>query len=117
VVFDRTYGEKLAKLALTSEVWVIESEPNQKAAEDLWHAAEQWPQISVTIFRAPEVPTEETWTLVLNQLQLQRPGSRRPVTETIEVIGSEATDDARRALAALGFETISLTREGFRAAK
>ena len=117
LVLDRTYGEKLAKLALTSEVWVVESETNKAAAGELWHAAEQWPHISVTIFRAPETLSEETWKLVLDQVRLQRPGTRRPHAETIDVIGSEATKEARRALAGFGFETISLTVEGFRASR
>ena len=115
LVLDRNYGSRLSKLALTSEVWVVESEANQIAAGELWHSAEQWPQISVTIFRVPEVLGEDEWKLVLDQVQLRRPNSKLPVSETIDVIGSEATHEARRALAGFGFSTISLTTEGFRA--
>jgi hypothetical protein len=118
LVLDREYGAKLEDLAMKMEVWLVESETNRAAAGALSTLAHEWPHISVTIFRAPAALNEESWRFVLDQLQLhQRPSARRVSFETVDVIGVDATPDARRVLSDLGFDTISLTPEGFRATR
>ena len=118
VVLDRNYGAKLEGLAMKTDVWIVESDANRAAADALWSVAQEWPHISVTIFRAPEVPTEDTWRTLLHQIHLGEGRAEKHASfETIDVIGSEATDEARRVLEGAGFDSISLTREGFRAAR
>lgn len=103
---------------MKTEVWIVESEENRAAADALWTVAQEWPHISVTIFHGPEVPTAETWCVVLDQVQMHhRAAVKGTPFDTIDVIGSEATPEARRTLSAVGFERISLTREGFRASR
>lgn len=112
IVVDPGYGERLARLAMTSPVWIVESEANRRAAEDAWLKAQEWPHIDVTVFRA-NVPlnSAEEWRHVLDQVTLHAPS----MPENIDVIGAELTDAARDAFKSLDYGLFALTKAGFRA--
>lgn len=103
VVFHDDYSEKLEKLAFRTPVWIVDTPANRQAAEGAWHAATEWPHISVTLFRFDDWPT------LLNQIALQV----RNVTG-FDVIGPASTP-ARDALDAAGFTRLEETADGFRA--
>jgi len=117
LVLDRTYGERLEKLALRSPVWIVESEANRLATEETWRLSDQWPQISVTIFRDPGPSTNhEYWLGLIGQLDLREdPSSRLRPYDTLEVIGSPLTPSFRAALEESGFTAFTDTEAGFRA--
>lgn len=103
VVFHDDYSEKLEKLAFRTPVWIVDTPANRQAAEGAWHAATEWPHISVTLFRFDD------WQTLLNQIALQV----RNVAG-VDAIGAPLTP-AREALGAAGFTRVDETADGFRA--
>jgi hypothetical protein len=101
IVFDREFGDRLAALVMRTPVWIVESSANRSAVSEAWNRANDWPQISVTVFRPPD-------DLKHLLSQIGRP-------QRVDVIGLPLTDDAREALSAAGFTKIAETSEGFRA--
>lgn len=106
VVFQDDYSEHLEKVAFRSPVWIVDTPANRQAAEGAWHAATEWPHISVTLFRFDD------WRTLIEQITLQV----RNVSG-FEVVGSAMTLPARAALDAAGFSRFDETAEGFRARK
>ncbi|MGN6184660.1 MAG: hypothetical protein ACTHQM_13505 [Thermoanaerobaculia bacterium] len=107
IVFDEDYSSQLEKLAFTTPVWLIDTPANRTAAEHAWHAAIEWPHITVTLFRRQE------WDTLIEQISLEE---RRPV-EAMEIIGEPLTDPARNAFLDAGFDRLDETERGFRAKK
>jgi hypothetical protein len=107
IVFDDDYSSKLDKLSFHTPVWLVDTPANRSAAEHAWHAAIEWPHITVTLFRRQE------WEVMLEQIAVQ---AKRPV-ETMEVIGEPLADAARTAFRDAGFERFEETELGFRARK
>ena len=106
VVYTPDYSASLQKLAFHTPVWLVETPENRAAAEEAWHAAVEWPHISVTLFRP-----EEEWRSLLAQIAIERP------VDGVEVIGCALTNEARDALAVAGFQRVEETADGFRARK
>lgn len=105
VVFHDDYSEKLEKLAFRTPVWIVDTPANRQAAEGAWHAATEWPHISVTLFRFDD------WQTLLNQIALQVRNFAG-----VDAIGTPLTP-AREALDAAGFTRVDETADGFRARK
>lgn len=101
IVFERTFGDRLAELVMRMPVWIVESNANRAAAAEAWNRATEWPHISVTLFRPPD--------------DLRHLLSQIGRTKRVEVIGMTLTDDARDALVAAGFGKIVETSDGFHA--
>jgi len=101
IVFDQEFGERLGALVMRMPVWIVESAANRSGVSDAWNRATEWPQISVTVFRAPDDLRH-----VLSQIGHPR---------RVDVIGLPLSDDAREALHAAGFTNIAETSDGFRA--
>ena len=111
LIFDPDFSAQLGKLALRTAVWIIDTPANRAAAEEAWHAAVQWPHITVTLFRPPEGEvTKEDWRAILDQVAFDD----RSV-EVIDVIGTPLTLAARDALAESGLARFEETENGFRA--
>ena len=105
VVFHDDYSEKLEKLAFRTPVWIADTPANRQAAEGAWHAAVEWPHISVTLFRFDD------WPALVNQMALQVRNFGG-----IDVLGSTLAP-ARAALEEAGFTRFDETADGFRARK
>lgn len=105
IVFDEDCSAQLEKLAFHSPVWLVDTPANRAAAEQAWHAAIEWPHITVTLFRRQE------WQTLLDQIAFQE----KRLVDTMEVLGEPLTDAARTALAATGFTRFEDTETGFRA--
>jgi hypothetical protein len=105
IVFDEDYSSELEKVAFSSPVWLVDTPANRAAAELAWHAAIEWPHITVTLFR------RQDWDTLLEQISVQE----KRAVDTIEVIGDPLTDPARMALQDEGFDRIDETELGFRA--
>ena len=104
VVFHDDYSENLEKLAFRTPVWIVDTPANRQAAEQAWHAATEWPHITVILFRFDDWPT------LLSQIALQV----RNFTG-VDVLGSPLTPQARAAVEGAGFGRVEETGEGFRA--
>ena len=111
VVFSDDYSDKLQNTAFRSAVWLADTPANHTAAEAAWHAAVEWPQIRVTLFRPPAAhPTREEWHSLIGQIRLQEGDFA-----TLDVVGSPLTLSARAAFGETGFGRLDETAEGFRA--
>lgn len=104
VVFHDDYSENLENVAFRSPVWIVDTPANRQAAERAWHAAVEWPHITVILFRFDD------WGTLLSQIALQV----RSVTG-LDVLGSALTPAARGALDEAGFGRVDETQDGFRA--
>lgn len=112
IVFTPDFASSLGKLAFHTPVWLSDTPANRTAAEQSWHAAIEWPHLSVTLFRAPGgTPSEEDWRALLQQISL------RERFDMLEVVGAELTPSAQVALAEAGFIRVEATQGGFRARK
>jgi hypothetical protein len=107
IVFDEDYSSQLEKLAFHTPVWLVDTPANRNAAEQAWHAAIEWPHITVTLFRRQE------WETLLEQIAFQE---KRPV-ESMEIIGEPLSDAAENAFRAAGFDRFDYTDRGFRVKK
>ncbi len=105
IVFDEDYSTQLEKLAFHTPVWLVDTPENRSAAEQAWHAAIEWPHITVTLFR------RQGWDTLLDQVAFQE----TRIVETMEVIGEPLSDSSRAALSGAGFERFDETDVGFRA--
>jgi hypothetical protein len=111
IVLDSDYSAALEKLAFTTPVWIVDTPENRSAAEQVWHAANEWPHLTVTLFRAPVgTATKDDWRTLLEQIAFQEKAA-----DTIEVIGSPLTLAARAALTDAGFQRFEETADGVRA--
>lgn len=118
LVLNEAYEGDLRDLAFRGAVWLIDSESNRARAEELWLAAAEWPQISVTVIRTEAHPSRQDWLQIIAQIDLHHgPVSQRVPYDTLEVIGAELTKDAREALLESGFPIFESTAEGFRATR
>ncbi|HEX2832341.1 MAG TPA: hypothetical protein VHW00_04960 [Thermoanaerobaculia bacterium] len=107
IVLDEDYSSQLEKLAFSHPVWLVDTPANRTAAEQAWHAAIEWPHITVTLFR------RQDWDTLLEQIAFQE---KRPV-EAMEIIGEPLSDPARNAFLDAGYERFDETDRGFRAKK
>jgi hypothetical protein len=103
IVLEKDFGGELEKLAFRTPVWLIDTPENRFAAERAWHAAVEWPHITVNLFR----PTED-FAEILRLIELQEP------FDAVEVMDSAQSDAVRTALAAR-FGRVDATASGFRA--
>jgi hypothetical protein len=101
IVFDRAFGDRLLTLIMRTPVWIVESAANRSAVAEAMNRATEWPQISVTVFRA----TDDLKHLLSQIGHAQR----------VDVIGLRLADDARDAMRVAGFTNVVETNEGFRA--
>src|SRR5258708_34267000 len=113
VVRDPSFGDRVEKLAFRNIVWLIESDTNRVAAARAMHHAEEWPHLSITMFRRIG-DSKGDWLVLLDQIDLHhgRPGQHWTF-DTLEVIGAETGDEPRAALEERGFTTGRPTDTGF----
>lgn len=114
------YGDRLASLAATSHVWVIDTPVNRRAASEYWL---QHPKSDVergiTTFksRKDESPWESCLKM-LDTIDLHHGSySSNPPYSVLEVIGTPLTKTVKSAVAALGFTRFEKMVEGFRASR
>lgn len=105
IAFAEDFSAELEKLSFHTPVWLADTPANHTAAEEAWQRAIEWPHISVTLFRP-----KEDWSALLDQIALQQ-----RAVDTIDVIGTALSDNARTALSAAGFARFEDTATGFRA--
>lgn len=113
IVLDTDYADRLEKLAFHTPVWIVDTPPNRSAAQHAWHAAVEWPHITVTLFRAFTEPASPAdWRALIEQIDLHE-----KTFDIVDVIGSRITTNARTALEQHGFEKFDETDAGFRAGR
>lgn len=118
VVVDREYGERLAELAKTGPVWIVDSPANRNAAQQLWAADPNRSHLhGVTTFKFAEgSPSEDILINELDTIDLHHGSySAHPPYTVLEVIGSSISLRLKAELSQVGFDEFQETSEGFRA--
>lgn len=60
VVLDRDYGQRLAELAETGPVWIVDTPANRSVAQEIWAARPNRSHLDgVTTFKAPKDASSE----------------------------------------------------------
>ena len=118
VVLDTGFGSRLASLAERAAVWIVDSPGNRPAIELLWTARRtRGASYDVTVFRTiPGLTAEEHVDAVLRSAvtdgETDEPAA--PVG-SIEVYGTELTDEMRSTLAKYDYPLIDPLGNDFRA--
>jgi len=120
VVLDRSYGDKLAELARTGPVWIVDTPRNHTAAEQFWAAHPDRTHLTgVTTFKFEiDSSPEETLINEMDTIDLHHGRySANPPYAAIEVIGTSISETLRGRLSEFGFSEFETTSEGFRAVR
>jgi hypothetical protein len=121
LVVDSEYGARLDALSVAMPVWIADTPTNRAAAEALWRRApESISHIApgaITTFRVRLSEPPSAWALsVLGEIDLHHGEySQTPAYNALEVIGTEATSDLRKALEEYGLSEFKSRAGGFRA--
>ena len=120
IVLDRSYGKLLRDLLNAGPVWAVDSPANRDCAEQLWAKFPARDHLDgVTVFKAAEdrspeqILIDEIATIDLHH----GVHSANPPYTAIRVVGSTLTQQGREVLATFGFDSFTLTDEGFRAVR
>lgn len=117
LVLDVTFGERLWEVAWWNPTWVMGSERNRAAVEQMWKAAEQERRTDVTIWSTQfEAVTTEDWQQMLNTIDMHHGAlaSNTPMRR-LSVYGAEVTPAIIAALHDYQFACVKTTPFGFMA--
>jgi hypothetical protein len=118
IVVDPAYGSRLDPLSQRLHVWVADTPANRAAAENLWRSR---PEVSldrgVTTFRVAdgEPPARSALAILSAVIDHHGEYSHSPPVSVIEFHGCSPTPELIAELADLGFPTIAVGSEAWRA--
>jgi hypothetical protein len=120
VVVDRDFGQRLAELAQTGPVWIMDTTANHTVAQQFWTANPNCSHLEgVTTFQFQDASSPED--VLLNELDTidlhHGVYSSNPPYTVIEVIGTSISDKVKNSLAHFGFHQFEPTPQGFRATR
>jgi len=116
IVVDRSFGERLADLAVNQPVWVVDSVVNTPKAEQLTKLRRSPNHLTgITIFRpGTDASPEDDLLTEFPTIDLHHgPYSAKPPYTVIEVFGTFPTAAIKSMLAEYGFSDFQLTAGGF----
>lgn len=120
IVVDRNYGQLLRELIEFGPVWIVESPANRESSQQLW---ESFPTRThpdgVTLFKAAETSSPEDMLVDwMDTIELHHGVySADPPYTAIRVVGTTVTPHLREVLGTFGFDSFTMTDEGFRAVR
>ena len=118
LVVNSDYGEKLASLAISSHVWVVDTPGNRSAASKYWaQNPKHKVETGITTFRSSANESLlESCLKMLDTIDLHHgETSSNPPYSVFEVIGCPLSNVLRSAIEAFGFKNFEATVEGFQA--
>ncbi|MCU1299859.1 MAG: hypothetical protein JWQ87_143 [Candidatus Sulfotelmatobacter sp.] len=120
VVLDRNYGERVAVLAQTGPVWIVDTPLNRAAAQKLWADDPNHDHLDgVTTFKFAEDSSPED--ILINELDTVDVHhgiySANPPYTVIEAIGVSISEKLRSKLSQFGFNQFEATPQGFHAVR
>jgi hypothetical protein len=116
VVVDRDYGQRLATLAHTGPVWIVDTPSNRTVAKQVWAADPNRSHLEgITTFKVPEgVSSEDILINELDTIDLHHGTySASPPYTVLDVIGTPITARLKAELAKFGFNEFQETPHGF----
>ena len=118
IVLDEAFSARLATLAESASVWVVDSPANRPAIESLWTARRtRGAEYDVTVFRTiPGLSAADHVDGVVRSVERHRdPDDGAASVGAIEVYGTEASDAMRATFEAHGYLRLEPLDDGFRA--
>jgi len=120
VVLDREYGQRLAELAQTGPVWIVDTPANRPAAKQIWAANPNRSHLDgITTFKFEEGSSSED--ILIDQLDTidlhHGTYSANPPYTILDVIGTAITAKLKTELSEFGFDEFQETPQGFRAVR
>jgi len=112
LVVDRDYGSRLESL-VTDAVWIIDTPANRMAAEAQRQEKEE---ADVTTFKSTADTSADIALGILNTVDLHH-GEYSGGYSSLEVIGTQLTEELKSAIKELGFSRFESTTDGFRASR
>jgi hypothetical protein len=115
LVLDVAFGERLWEVASWNPTWVVGSERNRAAVEQMWGRREQERGPDVTIWSTEfEAVTAEDWRQMLNTIDMHHGdlASDTPM-KRLSVYGATVTPAIVAALHDYEFECVKITPSGF----
>ena len=120
IVLDRSYGPRLRELLKAGPLWAVDSPPNRDCAQQLWA---EFPALDhldgITVFKSAEGRSSE-------QMLIDQMGaiddhygvySADPPYTAVRVVGSTLTPQVQQVLGSFGFDSFTVTDEGFQAVR
>ena len=120
VVGDRGYGPRLAELAETGPVWIVDTPANRSVSQEIWAARPNRSHLeSVTTFKVPEGTSSEDMLIdKLDTIDLHHHTySANPPYTVLDVIGTAITARLKIELGEYGFDDFQEAAQGFRAVR
>lgn len=120
IVLDRNYGSLMRELIEAGPVWAVESPANREFTEQLWGESPTHGYLEgVTLFKASENrPPEQMLIDWIDTIDLHHGlYSADPPYTAIRVIGSRLTMEGEQVLRTFGFDSFTVTDEGFHAVR
>jgi len=120
VVVDRDYGQRLAELAQTGPVWIVDTPANCTVTQEIWAGDPNRSDLEgVTTFKFPQGSSSED--ILINELDAidlhHGTYSANPPYTVVEVMGTGITDKIKVKFAEFGFDRFEPTPWGFRAVR
>jgi hypothetical protein len=120
IVLDRDHGSLLRELLKGGPVWAVDSPANRDCAQRLWAEFPARNHLDgITVFKAAEDRSPEQ-TLIDEIVTIDEHHgvySADPPYTAIRVVGSTLTQRVREVLGTFGFDSFTLTDEGFQAVR
>jgi len=115
LVLDVAFGERLWEVAWWHPTWVVGSERNRAAVEQMWERREQERSANVTIWSTQfEAVTAEDWRQMLNTIDMHHGElASDPPMKRLIVYGATVTPPITAALHDYQFECVKTTPSGF----
>jgi hypothetical protein len=120
IVVDRNYGQLLRTLIASGPVWIVGSPANRESSQQLWDSSPTRTHLEgITLFKAADTSSpEEMLVGWMDTIELHHGVySADPPYTAVRVIGATATPHLREVLGTFGFDSFTLTDEGFRAVR
>ena len=116
VVFDSEYGSRIRDLPLNEPAWIIDSDINRPIVEAIWREGKQQDYlVGITIFQGASFDSQEDCLIAeLETIDLHHGSqSHDPPYSVLDVIGIHWSERIQEAVAKYGFESHTLTKNGF----
>jgi hypothetical protein len=116
IVLDHSYGPRLRELLKAGPVWVVDSPANRDCAQQLWSEFPAHDHLDgITVFNSGEGrSTEQILIDHMETIDLHHGiYSANPPYTAVRVVGSTLTPQVKQTLASFGFDSFTITSEGF----
>lgn len=117
LIVDPNFGSRIRDVASRFDTWVVPSAQNRPIVEELWADAQRGCTHQITLWSEPkDLASEETWLSIMHDVELHHGEySHDPPVSALEIIGTQRSAVADRALKKYGYHSTAPSTLGFTA--